>query len=261
MADREKILRYFKASGDEEIAGKFLDLAESARKSRKYKITDFLDPHGQNVAEIVAANFANIKLSAEGGFAHAERKRLSFSCEEFYGTPDFELAAYQVKWDKRYYEISHRDILGAFIGMGCKREVLGDIVFTAEGAQFVADKTLDNFILSNLVKIGAASVEVSNIPLTELEVKEEKVKIITATVADLRLDAVAAAGYGVSRSRMAEEIKGQNVKINWQDAKKPSQAVAEGDIISFRSRGRVEVAEIRGTTRKGRISITLKRFI
>jgi len=72
---------------------------------------------------------------------------------------------------------------------------------------------------------------------------------------------VAAAGYGVSRSRMADEIKGMNVKINWQEAKSPSQEVKEGDIISFRSRGRVEVAEIRGTTKKGRIGITLKRFI
>ena len=91
--------------------------------------------------------------------------------------------------------------------------------------------------------------------------KEEKVKVINATVADLRLDAVAAAGYGVSRSRMSDEIKSLNVKLNWKEAKKAAQAVNEGDVISFRGRGRVEVAEIRGTTKKGRISVTLKRFI
>ena len=68
-------------------------------------------------------------------------------------------------------------------------------------------------------------------------------------------------GYGVSRSRMADEIKGQNVKLNWQDAKSPSQTVKEGDVISFRSRGRVELAEVRGTTKKGRYAITLKRYI
>ena len=86
-------------------------------------------------------------------------------------------------------------------------------------------------------------------------------KVINATVADLRLDAVAAAGYGVSRSRMADEIKSLNVKVNWQEAKKAAQPVKEGDVLSFRGRGRVEVAEIRGTTKKGRISITLKRYI
>ena len=77
----------------------------------------------------------------------------------------------------------------------------------------------------------------------------------------MRLDAVAAAGYGVSRSRMADEIKGQNVKINWKEAKNAAQTVNQGDIISFRGRGRVEVDEIKGTTKKGRISIILKRYI
>jgi RNA-binding protein YlmH len=70
-------------------------------------------------------------------------------------------------------------------------------------------------------------------PVTELQAKEEKVKVISATVAALRLDAVAAAGYGTSRSRMAEEIKGQNVKVNWQDVKNAAQTVKAGDVLSF----------------------------
>ena len=72
---------------------------------------------------------------------------------------------------------------------------------------------------------------------------------------------LAAAGYGVSRSRMADEIKSLNVKVNWKEAKKAAQPVNEGDVISFRGRGRVEIEGIRGTTKKGRISVTLKRYI
>ena len=62
MADREKILRYFKASGDEQLAAKLLDLAEGANKSCKFRVSEFLDPHAYNVAEIVAANFDNVKI-------------------------------------------------------------------------------------------------------------------------------------------------------------------------------------------------------
>ena len=261
MADREKILRYFKAGGDEELAAKLLDLAEGANKSSKFRVSDFLDRHGQSVAEIIAANFDRIKVEQNGGFKNAERAKIAFISEDFYGTPDYAIDAYKVIWDKRYYTLAHRDILGAFMGLGCTRDILGDIVFTPEGAQFVADKTFNTYILSNLTKIGAAPVELTNISLDDLEEKEVQVKVISATVAALRLDAVAAAGYGVSRSRMAEEIKGQNVKVNWKEAKNASQTVEEGDIISFRSRGRVEVAEIRGTTKKGRTSITLKKYI
>jgi RNA-binding protein YlmH len=136
------------------------------------------------------------------------------------------------------------------MGTGCKREALGDIVFVPEGAQFVVEKTLTNYLNSNLTQIGSAPVTLTEITAEDLLQKEEKVKVINATVADLRLDAVAAAGYGVSRSRMADEIKSLNVKLNWKEAKKAAQAVNEGDVISFRGRGRVEVAEIRGTTKK-----------
>lgn len=147
------------------------------------------------------------------------------------------------------------------MGTGCKREALGDIVFVPEGAQFVVEKSLVNYLNGNLTQIGAAPVTLKEIAREDLLQKEEKVKIINATVADLRLDAVAAAAYGVSRSRMADEIKSLNVKVNWKEAKKAAQPVSEGDVISFRGRGRVEVEEIRGTTKKGRISVTLKRYI
>ena len=261
MADREKILRYFKAGGDEELAARLVDLAEHAKKTSKYKVSEFLDPHGRNVAEIVAANFDGIRLETDGGFACPERARAAFVAEEFYGTPDFGLVCYLAAWDKRYYTLGHRDILGAFMGMGCERGIMGDIVLVPEGAQFVADKTFANYIESNLTQIGAAPVSLRQIGREELQAKEEKIKIISATVAALRLDAVAAAGYGISRSRMAEEIKSQNVNLNGKEAKNASQSVTEGDIISFRGRGRVELAEIRGTTKKGRCAVTLKRYI
>ena len=261
MADRDKILRYFKASGDEELAARFADLAEHARKTSKFKVSEFLDPHGKNVAEIVAANMEGIRLELDGGFPNAERAKAAFVAEDYQGKIDFGLVCYLVKWDKRYYTLGHRDILGAFMGMGCEREILGDIVLVPEGAQFVSDKTFTNYIESNLTQIGAAHVSLQQIAADELQMKEEKVKIISATVAALRLDAVAAAGYGMSRSRMADEIKSQNVKINWKEAKNGAQSVAEGDVISFRGRGRVELSEIRGTTKKGRCSITLKRYV
>ncbi len=261
MAERDKLLAYFRAGGDDQLAAKLLDLAEAAVRSRKYRVTDFLDPHAYNVASVIAANYPQVDLLADGGFAHAERVRAAFVAEDFPGQADLGLAFLEASWDKRYYSLGHRDVLGAFMGCGCKRETLGDIVFVPAGAQMAVDRVMVPYLLANLTSVGSAPVSLREITGEELFQKEEKVKEISATVADLRLDAVAAAGYGISRSRMAEEIKAQNVKVNWQEAKKAAQTVKEGDVFSFRGRGRVEVAEVRGTTRKGRISILLKRFI
>ena len=104
MADREKILRYFKAGGDEQLAAKLLDLAEGANKSRKFRVSEFLDPHACNVAEIIAANFDNVKLVTDGGFANAERVKAAYVAEDFYGQPDFGMAYFLAAWDKRYFD-------------------------------------------------------------------------------------------------------------------------------------------------------------
>ena len=215
MAERDKILKYFKGSGDEELAARLIDLAERANRSNTFRVTEFLDPHGQNTAKIIAANFADIEFVTDGGFPNAERVKAAFVSDGFHGVPDFNMAAYLIAWDKRYYTLGHRDVLGAFMGMGCRREILGDIVLVPEGAQIVVDKAFCNYLESNLTAIGAANVTVTPLDRSELKAREEKVKTISATVAALRLDAVAAAGYGTSRSRMADEIKSQNVKINW----------------------------------------------
>ena len=99
------------------------------------------------------------------------------------------------------------------------------------------------------------------IALSELQLRPETVKEIRSTVASLRLDSVAASGFGVSRTQMAEEIQSEKVKVNWKDAKNPAQNVKAGDVISFRGRGRVEIVEITGQTKKGRTGVLLKRYM
>ncbi len=261
ISEREKIVRYYKASGDDALAARLIDLAEGAVKSGKYKVGDFLDPYGLSIAETVAAHYPALDLLFDGGFANAERVKVAFVDKDFPGSVVYGFCALSAKWDKRFYNLSHRDVLGALMGLGCERDIMGDIVMTEEGAQFMVDNSMVDFVINNLTQVGAAGVSVAKIELSELWQKEETVKEIRATVAALRLDAVAAAGYGVSRSRMADEIKSQRVKVNWKDAKNAAQAVAVGDVISFRSRGRLEIAEIKGLTKKGRTSVLLRRYI
>ena len=70
-----------------------------------------------------------------------------------------------------------------------------------------------------------------------------------------------ASGFGSSRSRAAADIAADKLKLNWQPVKNASQNVKEGDILSMRGRGRLEVAEVRGQTKKGRTAVVLKRYL
>jgi RNA-binding protein YlmH len=261
MSERDKILRYYRASGDAELAAKLVDLAEGALRSRKYKVSEFLDPYGLSVAETVAAHYERLNLLSEGGFPGAERVKVVFMDEDFPGKVEYGITALSATVDVRYYQISHRDVLGAVLGLGIKREVVGDIIMGGRGCQIVCDVSMADFISRSLVKIGAAPVAIEPLALSEIAPREERIKEIRTTIASLRLDVVAAAGFGTSRSRMAEEIAADKVKVNWQDAKGASQAIKPGDVISMRGRGRVEVCEVLGQTKKGRTSILLKRFI
>ena len=261
MSEREKIIRYYRGSGDGDLAARLLDVAEAAQRSRKYKVSEFLDPYGYSIAETIVAHYSTLKLLSNGGYCGAERVKAAFFNEDFRGTPDFQVEVLAAKWDERYYQLTHRDVLGALMGLGIKREIIGDIIMCGPGCQIIIDSSLSGFVSENFKMIGAAPVTVSPISLSDIAPREEKLKEIKTTVASLRLDVVAAAGFGTSRTTMADEIEVGKLKVNWQDAKSSAQTIKVGDIISMRGRGRVEVNEVLGQTKKGRISILLKRFM
>lgn len=259
--EREKIIRYYRASGDAELAAKLLDAAEAALRYRKYKVSEFLDPYGYTIAETIAAHFARLQLDANGGYLAAERVKISFADEDYLGDIDYGIGAIRIEFDPRYYQLSHRDVLGALIGLGLKRETIGDIIMLPNGCQVIIDASMIPFVLRNLTTVGRAPAATSLLPIEDLVAREERMKEIQTTVASMRLDVIAAAGFGVSRSKMAADIALDKLKVNWQEAKSSSQAVKQGDIISMRGRGRVEISEIIGQTKKGRISLILRRFL
>lgn len=261
MGEREKILRYYQASGEGDLAAKLLDLAEAALRNRKYKTTEFLDPYGYSIAETISAHYDRLKLLSYGGYDGAERVKAAFVNEEFRGTPEFMLEAFSATWDERYYQITHRDVLGALMALGIKREIIGDIIMRGHGCQIIIESSFMAFVIQNFNKIGAAPISISQLNVFDIVPREEKVKEIKTTVASLRLDVIAAAGFGTSRSRMADEIVAGKLKVNWQEAKNSAQSIKANDILSMRGKGRVEVCEVLGQTKKGRISIALKRFM
>lgn len=263
MIDRDKILRFYKGSGDGDLAARLLDQAEDAVRSRRYQVTEFLDPHGLSIAETIVAHEESLLLSTHGGYPSAERQRACFQWREFRGEPVIPISAVQMEWDVRYYDIGHRDVLGGLMAQGLKRGLIGDIIVLPKGGrcQVIVDTTARDLFLRELERLGNAPVQTSEIALTELSPRPETVKELKATVASLRIDAVAAAGFGMSRTQIAEDIKADKLKVNWKETKNAAQTVKPGDVISFRGRGRVEFVDVTGQTKKGRTGVLLKRYV
>ena len=77
----------------------------------------------------------------------------------------------------------------------------------------------------------------------------------------LRVDAVASTGFRLARGKAAALVESGKVQVNWRECTKPDHLLAEGDTVSARGFGKFELTEVGGTTKKGRISIVVKRFI
>ena len=258
---RERILRFYRGGEGEETAMRLLDLAENVMKTQKFRITPFLDPYGQEIAETVRASYDGLQLDFDGGYAGAERQRAMLLHEDFAGTPGgYEIVCVTAAWNGQFAHLTHRDVLGALMGLGIDRGGVGDILLAGDTAKILCDTKMAHFIMEELTMIGAARVTTALGDLADIAPREERTKEIRATVASLRLDAIAAAGFGISRSRAADDIAADKVKLNWQSAGSASKNIKQGDVLSMRGRGRLEVTEVRGQTKKGRISVVLHRY-
>jgi len=95
----------------------------------------------------------------------------------------------------------------------------------------------------------------------EMEKIDQKFKEIKGTVASLRLDSVASLGFGISRNKAADFIKAGRVSVNHEVTLSLTKKVNEGDTILIVGKGRVVLEKVGGTTKKGRTSLELKKYI
>jgi RNA-binding protein YlmH len=68
--------------------------------------------------------------------------------------------------------------------------------------------------------------------------------------ASLRLDAVASAGFGISRNRIAELIRQGSVRVNWQPISSPSRLLVAGDRVQLEGRGELQLEAVQATKRE-----------
>jgi len=171
-----------------------------------------------------------------------------------------QIKIYQLDGNFAFQKLTHRDFLGALMGLGLQRKMIGDILVHSDSAQIIVAAEIKDIIELKLDKVHQVPVEVKEIDESEIIKPVKHEKEILTTVASMRLDSVASSGFGDSRSKMSRDIKNGRVKVNWKQVTDPAFDIEIGDLISVSGRGRVEVSEDRGLSNKDRIKLTLKRF-
>ena len=231
------------------------DLARRCENKCIVTNTGFLSPAERYALE----HDVNLRLSRmifRGGHEEAERT-MAFFLPEYMEEEDFDESEYisAIKITTAFGQPGHRDYMGAVLGMGVDRAWVGDII-TQDNEAYVLCQPSVLRHLESIDKVGRYGVKAQSIPLTAIPVKEKKVQEMNFTVMSLRLDAVCAGMFRLSRTEAARQINAGNVSLNYAQCLKTDAVIKEGDIISLKGSGKGELHELGGNSKKGRLFVT-----
>ena len=184
-------------------------------------------------------------------------RQLLPQCRFWGGTPDAERAVaywlpeYEDEDDYRengpvaclraaFFEenaVGHRDMLGALMGCGIRREAVGDLC--------LQPRQCDLFVTAELA------------PYLPPQTLQE----LRVTVSSPRLDSVISAAFHLSRGSAADAVAAGRVNLNDLPCLKPDRAVQENDTVSVRGLGKLRVLALGGLTKKGRLALTLGKYL
>ena len=262
--DKRALLDRFAADSDDRfLLSQVLDRMEACRRRQGPECTVFLSPRERMAAEGMLRVADSGPWVALGGYEEAERRCLLFLPDwlepELVDQGEY-LALLRCTWFKED-KLTHRDFLGALMGMGIQRDTVGDILVGEGSCDLIVAPTVAEFLKDSLDSAGRTKLRVERVDLTEVAVPTQERKILRDTVAALRLDSVAAVGFSISRSKASQLIASGRCAVNWQETTKSDLSVREGDVISCRGLGKCRLTEVGGLSRKGRINITMERYL
>lgn len=260
--NRNNIEKIARSPEDKLLLAKVWDKIDAGIRKNIPANTCFLTQRELEMAQFL---FGSVEgLSAMGGYSDAERKMLVFLPDYlddfYYSTEESPLICLRAV----FYQgdtPSHRDFLGALMGAGIAREAIGDICVGSGSCDFFVTREIAPYILQNFTAAGHVKLRLEQIPLHEVQVPEPETKEIKDTLASLRLDSVISAGFRVGRSQATQYICAGKATIDGSPCIKPDKIVSEGAKISVRGLGKIRLRSINGTTKKGRISVVIDRYI
>ena len=190
----------------------------------------------------------------DGGYPEAERKLAYFDLKK----SPVVIVEIRVQGGCSTAKPGHRDYLGALMGLGIKREVLGDVLVFPEkvGAWVFTLRKIGEFIVNNLDAVGRYGVKcliVDDLPDGAVTVGET----VRLTVSSLRLDVLVAAAFRLPRNQSLEFIRTGAVFVDGAQVKKPDLPPKEGSKITLRGKGRFFFHKVLGTTGKGRLAVEI----
>jgi len=257
---REKIL--FNSPFKKELEN-LLEYAEEALIKREPIWSPFISAQIQEEVTSKFNNLNDITYNFYGGFPNAERKRICFvrSSEKMKSSySDIPIKGIYLKGNFLFDRAKQNDFRNVLHELHVQENEIGDIwLIRDRGAQAICSKTCADLIHQKTSKFREVEIAIEALPINDMEIPFQRPeKVINTVEASTRIDAIASAGFGVSRSKITTQIKQGCLRLNWELNDQPSKSINIGDLIHLEKKGSIKILNI-DKTKKERWRIKLLR--
>lgn len=239
------------------LTARIFDTADICDRNNIPKYLGFLSLEESVLAQRLLSK-RNISFSLFGGYQDANRKMLG--CFPDWMT-EYNFPITPLTFTYRAEDtLNHRDFLGSLMGLGIKRETVGDILIeNGRAIVFVTDEMAD-YILNEINKVGRTGVKISKGYSGELP-KGDSLQDFSVTIASNRLDCVVSALGNFSRNTACEKISLGLVSVNSVVSEKSTKTISQNDVVTIRGKGKFIIDSFCDKTKKDRIVLRYKKYV
>lgn len=236
------------------------DFSDKVKTSENKNIptnTKFLDSHGQKLVSdfIREAKLTNCIFSDITG---NDERRICMIMPD-YPCEFMPLKVIRAEKSKRD-SLSHRDYLGSLMGLGIKREFIGDIYVNEFGADIVVLDDIADYIMLEYKKAGRKQLDLEFIDKEDMKISDNDAEISNITVSSMRLDCVISGAFNLSRNKALPLISGGMVSVNNIECLKKDKELNEKDVVRIRRLGKITIEEILGKSRKDKYILQISKL-
>ncbi|MDC3135076.1 photosystem II S4 domain protein [Prochlorococcus sp. AH-716-J09] len=211
------------------------------------------------VCEEILKDFENLndfKFFIYGGFSSSQRSRIA--CfrgdnipEEGALKSNFPAQGIKIIGNFLFDNATQDDFRSLLIENGVNQMKVGDIWTIGDrGAQGIIDNSDIKHLDEKIFYLRDVKVKVNVVGIDELQIPSGRSKKLVNTVeASTRLDAIASAGFRVSRTKIIERIENGMLRLNGSKVNKPTINLKIGDKLELENKGFIEILNLEITKR------------
>lgn len=243
--------------GNEEFVRRVEDWIDQSQRQYRRIATPFLTPAQQEIVCRLCGK--RVPFVLVGGYEDAELKRAIFLPYEEEVEESEYICILRFTYQEKFVKLEHRDVLGAILNSGIKKEQLGDLIVEKDALYVIVSREIAEYLQIAVTQIKRVHVQFKIYEGVVSFVKE--IKREQQIVSSVRLDSIVSACAHISRKKAQDLIRAGLVKVNHVVLEQTSRLCNNNSTISIRGYGRFLFYGIVKETRKENFVIEIGKYV